>query len=121
VFEPYGGDWDEWQLQGLMPISFCPLCGDDNLRGVTSIVKAFSSLNVGITLCADCHSNYRNRLASYEKEKEDFYNQLSEEEKEKYKQLGIDFLEKKPKHSNTGCVILFILIIIVGTLIFYFS
>ncbi len=53
--EPFGADWDQWQSQGLMPINFCPNCGDDDLSGGTSITKAFSELKVQIPLCADCY------------------------------------------------------------------
>lgn len=54
VFSPYGADWDEWQKMGLMPIDFCPLCGDDDLTGGATVTKQFSLLNVQIPACADC-------------------------------------------------------------------
>lgn len=54
VMTPYGDDWDEWQMAGLMPIDFCPLCGDDDLSGGTTITKQFSALNVQIPHCKEC-------------------------------------------------------------------
>lgn len=66
VIAPYGADWDQWQMAGLMPIDFCPLCGDDDLSGGTTITKQFSELNVQIPHCKDCATrNSRYMPVSY--------------------------------------------------------
>ena len=54
ILTPYGADWDEWQSQGLMPIHFCPMCGDDDLNGGKTITKKFSVQRVQIPFCAEC-------------------------------------------------------------------
>ena len=41
VFSPMGADWDEWLKMGLMPIDFCPLCGDDDLKDGVTVTKKF--------------------------------------------------------------------------------
>jgi hypothetical protein len=66
VLSPMGADWDKWQLRGLMPIDFCPLCGEDDLSGGVTITKQFSALNVQIPHCKDCSERHSDFLPSAE-------------------------------------------------------
>lgn len=55
IYKPYGADWDALYEQGLAPVKFCALCGEDNLgEKPGSISNQHSSHNVPVFLCEEC-------------------------------------------------------------------
>jgi hypothetical protein len=55
IHKPLGDQWDAWYEQKLAPVSFCALCGDDQLASGRFTPK-WSRHNVPINLCDTCYA-----------------------------------------------------------------
>jgi hypothetical protein len=53
IMRPYGQDWDFWYEKGLVPVTFCALCGEDEMSGVYRS-NNHSRYKVKIYICDAC-------------------------------------------------------------------
>jgi hypothetical protein len=62
IHKPLGADWDDRKRRGMVPVSFCAYCGEDDLAGGSQWVNMHSLLKVPVNLCSSCYAQMAERL-----------------------------------------------------------